>query len=143
MRAEGQEVIITRKVFFSSGWKDNSSESSLGHGYNFELEASVQGPLNPVSGLVINLTDLDRILKTVIEPFDHRHLMFETDIFKHRPISLLSFAQYCLEQLNKEFARSFPQSQTRVQGLVLKRGAFEWVECKNQMENPSITVDRR
>jgi 6-pyruvoyltetrahydropterin/6-carboxytetrahydropterin synthase len=46
-----------------------------GFGHNFELEVSVEGPVDPESAMVVNLSDLDRILKEEVDaPLDHRNL---------------------------------------------------------------------
>ena len=45
-----------------------------GHGHNYELEVTVRGEV-PRSGMVMNLTDLMRILRERILPqVDHKHL---------------------------------------------------------------------
>lgn len=45
-----------------------------GHGHNYELEVTVRGEV-PRSGMVMNLTDLMRILRERVLPqVDHRHL---------------------------------------------------------------------
>lgn len=46
-----------------------------GHGHNYKLEVSVEGSVDPVTGMIINLTDLKEIIKVVVlDVFDHTHL---------------------------------------------------------------------
>lgn len=46
-----------------------------GHGHNYKLEVSVEGHIDPVTGMIINLTDLKDIIKVaVLVVFDHTHL---------------------------------------------------------------------
>lgn len=46
-----------------------------GHGHNYRLDVTVQGRIDPQTGFVIDLGELDRVLtKTVKEPLDHQHL---------------------------------------------------------------------
>lgn len=46
-----------------------------GHGHNFELEVTVRGEVNPATGMVMNLLDLERILREkVLLPLDHKNL---------------------------------------------------------------------
>lgn len=46
-----------------------------GHGHNYRLEVSVQGGIDPVTGMIINLTDLKDIIKvSVLDVFDHTNL---------------------------------------------------------------------
>ena len=46
-----------------------------GHGHNYTIEVTVAGPVDAVTGMVTNLTDLDRFAQAeVIERFDHQNL---------------------------------------------------------------------
>jgi 6-pyruvoyltetrahydropterin/6-carboxytetrahydropterin synthase len=51
-----------------------------GHGHNYLLEVTVGGEPDPETGLLIDLSCLDRVVNTeVIDRYDHRHLNFEID----------------------------------------------------------------
>ena len=46
-----------------------------GHGHNYTVEILVSGPVDPATGMVMNLTDLDRIVNAkIVGRFDHRDL---------------------------------------------------------------------
>jgi 6-pyruvoyltetrahydropterin/6-carboxytetrahydropterin synthase len=46
-----------------------------GHGHNYLLEVLVGGPVNPETGMVVNLASLDEIVQTIVlERFDHTNL---------------------------------------------------------------------
>ena len=46
-----------------------------GHGHNYVVEVVVTGPVDPAPGMVINLADLDRIVRErVLDRFDHTNL---------------------------------------------------------------------
>jgi 6-pyruvoyltetrahydropterin/6-carboxytetrahydropterin synthase len=46
-----------------------------GHGHNYELEVTVRGEVPARTGMVMNLTDLTRILReSVLPQVDHKHL---------------------------------------------------------------------
>ncbi len=46
-----------------------------GHGHNYIVEVLVGGPVDPATGMVINLMDLDRTVNAkILERFDHRDL---------------------------------------------------------------------
>lgn len=57
--------------------------SKYGHGHNYTLEMFVEGPIDATNGLVINVNDLDAIMKQVCEPFDHKHISFDVPAFKN------------------------------------------------------------
>lgn len=45
------------------------------HGHNYELEVTVRGPVDTRTGMVMNLTELMRIVREkVIAEVDHKHL---------------------------------------------------------------------
>src|ERR1700689_20996 len=54
------------------------------HGHNYVVEVTVGGQVDPVTGMVCNLADLDGcVQKTVLDRFDHTNLNFDKS-FTHR-----------------------------------------------------------
>ena len=46
-----------------------------GHGHNYIIEVLIAGPVQPETGMVINLVDLDAIVrKQILDRFDHANL---------------------------------------------------------------------
>lgn len=46
-----------------------------GHGHNYTLEVTVSGQINPATGMVCNLVDLDGfVAREILERFDHQNL---------------------------------------------------------------------
>lgn len=46
-----------------------------GHGHNYKLLVTVRGPCDPVTGMVLNLSDLKRFIETaVMDQLDHKNL---------------------------------------------------------------------
>jgi 6-pyruvoyltetrahydropterin/6-carboxytetrahydropterin synthase len=46
-----------------------------GHGHNYELEVTVSGQIDPATGMVCNLVDLDGfVAREILERFDHQNL---------------------------------------------------------------------
>ena len=55
-----------------------------GHGHNYVLEVLAAGEVNPETGMVLNMVDLDRMVRErVIERFDHTNLNLDP-YFKNR-----------------------------------------------------------
>ena len=49
-----------------------------GHGHNYVVEVTVGGQVDPVTGMVCNLADLDHCVQSeVIDRFDHTNLNFD------------------------------------------------------------------
>jgi len=56
-----------------------------GHGHNYVLEVSVSGPVDPATGMIANLADLDAfVAREVLEVFDHRNLNEEIPLFRRQ-----------------------------------------------------------
>ena len=54
-----------------------------GHGHNYVVEVSVSGTVDPVTGMIANLADLDSFVeREVIEPFDHKSLNEDVAAFR-------------------------------------------------------------
>lgn len=77
----------TRRFAFAAGhhyrvegWSEAENERVFGrltvpHGHNYALEVTVQGPIDERTGMVIDLSELKRIVdETVIDRFDHADL---------------------------------------------------------------------
>jgi len=49
--------------------------SPYGHGHNYAVEVTITGPVNPETGMITNLGDLDPFVqREVIEAFDYKYL---------------------------------------------------------------------
>src|SRR5713101_5365674 len=56
-----------------------------GHGHNYVLEISVSGDVDPATGMIANLADLDGFVeREILEPFDHRSLNEEVPAFRDK-----------------------------------------------------------
>ena len=58
--------------------------NSYGHGHNYTVEVRFSGAVDPATGMIANLADLDAFVnERVIEPFDHRSLQDEVPEFRN------------------------------------------------------------
>lgn len=95
-KGEGSMIQLTRKYHFSAAHRLHSDQLSdeenkeifgkcnnpNGHGHNYILEVTVEGEVDPVTGMIINLAELDEIVdQTIIQKFDHKHLNLDTEEF--------------------------------------------------------------
>lgn len=54
-----------------------------GHGHNYVVEIRVSGKVDPATGMIVNLTDLDAFVeRKVIEAFDHKSLNEDVEAFR-------------------------------------------------------------
>lgn len=100
-------MLLTRRMEFSSShrlwredWDEARNRAVLGpraapssHGHNYELEVTVQGRVDPETGMVIDLKRLKDVMDAEIgERFDHRDLNDDTGLFATRPATAEVFA---------------------------------------------------
>ncbi len=80
-------VYVTRKFAFSAAhryWREQWSAEenarvfgplTVTHGHNYVLEVTLVGPVDPVTGMVADLTELKRLVgDTILSRFDHTDL---------------------------------------------------------------------
>ena len=90
-------VAITRRVMFCASHRLHCNDltetqnkelfgkcnNPNGHGHNYVLDVTVQGEVDGKTGMVMNLTELKKVINDVImEKFDHKHLNLDVAEFK-------------------------------------------------------------
>ena len=113
----GKNILITKKFEFSAShryWRDDWTAekneevfglctSPYGHGHNYELHVTISGDIDPRTGMIINLTDLKRIVKEVLEEFDHKFLNVDTPYFKDQIPTTENIARVIFDRINTSF----------------------------------------
>jgi 6-pyruvoyltetrahydropterin/6-carboxytetrahydropterin synthase len=57
-----------------------------GHGHNYVVEVLVGGPVDPETGMVVNLADLDLVVRQrVVDRFDHANLNLDPEFVNRVP----------------------------------------------------------
>jgi 6-pyruvoyltetrahydropterin/6-carboxytetrahydropterin synthase len=96
-KERGSMIKLTRKYHFCTAHRLHAAQLSdeenvrlfgkcnnpHGHGHNYYLEVTVAGSPDPVTGMIINLTDLDAAVnEQIIKRFDHKNLNLDTAEFR-------------------------------------------------------------
>jgi 6-pyruvoyltetrahydropterin/6-carboxytetrahydropterin synthase len=91
---------LTRRYIFSASHRLHTDQLSAeenravygkcnnphGHGHNYALEVTVSGQVDPATGMVCNLVDLDgAVRRDVIERFDHVNLNLRPEFASEVP----------------------------------------------------------
>ena len=113
---------LTRRVAFAAAhryrrpeWSDEQNEKTFGacarphyHGHSYVCDVTVEGEIDPVTGFVVDLGVLDRILtEEVKDRFDHRNINVE----------VAEFADGLMVPTGENLARFiFERINTRMQG---------------------------
>ncbi len=70
-----------------------------GHGHDYSVQVRVAGDIDPQTGAIINLDELDRILAPVIDELDHRRLDIEIPYFEEKQPTGENIAKYIWDSL--------------------------------------------
>lgn len=99
-------VRLTRAIDFSTSLRyrhpdlsESENRARYGrkasqHGHNYRLEVTLRGEPDPLTGMVIDLKDLQALLeREIMERFDHRDLNRDTPFFEKLPPTPEHFVQ--------------------------------------------------
>lgn len=122
---------LTRRVRFAAAhryrrpeWTDQRNDEVFGlcarpnyHGHTYTCEVTVTGEIDPVTGFVVDLGALDRVLeKEVLERFDHRNINLEVPEFADGKLVPTgeNLARYILERVQRALGDGFLVSEVSV-----------------------------
>ncbi len=109
-------VLITRRFDFSAShhyhrpeWTEAENAAAFGpnvrqHGHNYRLDVSIEGPIDPQTGMILNLTEVKHLVGRVLERYDHRNLNIDHPAFADR----LPTTEHIAIQLAFEIAPALP-----------------------------------
>ena len=99
-------IQITRAVEFSASLRytrpdlsDDGNAELFGsrarqHGHNYRLEVTLRGEPDPITGMILDLKELQQILDDeIMTRFDHRDLNADTPYFEKDPPTPENFAR--------------------------------------------------
>ncbi|MBI4720444.1 MAG: 6-carboxytetrahydropterin synthase, partial [Chitinivibrionia bacterium] len=106
-------IYATRKSFFCAAHRYYDEKLSAAenekrfgkcvntHGHNYELEVTVAGDANPRTGMVVNLSELDAIIRArVLDILDHKNLQADVDEFRSVIPTTEMIAQFIWRRLD-------------------------------------------
>jgi 6-pyruvoyltetrahydropterin/6-carboxytetrahydropterin synthase len=94
-----------------------------GHGHNYVLEVLVSGKVDPATGMIANLADLDGFVeREVLEPFDHKSLNEDVAAFRG---TVPTTENLCIEIFRR--LKPFPKAKLeRVRVQETSNNSFEY-----------------
>jgi 6-pyruvoyltetrahydropterin/6-carboxytetrahydropterin synthase len=100
-----------------------------GHGHDYKLEVTVTGTVDPRTGLLVRLQDLDSLVHDcVLREFDHRNLNREIPEFAGLVPTSENVARVIEDRLTRHWLTRFSDSGLRLEKVSLhetKRNRFE------------------
>lgn len=96
-----------------------------GHGHNYVLEVSLSGKVDPATGMIANLSDLDAFVdRQVLEEFDHKSLNEDVAVFRDQ---VPTTENLCIEIFRR--LKSFPHATLeRIRVEETGNNSFEYSE---------------
>jgi len=119
--SKGLKIELTRRYRFAASHRLHSEHltkdenerfygkcnNPYGHGHNYVVEVSVSGDVDPATGMIANLADLDCFVeREVIDAFDCRNLNEEVPAFRER---VPTTENLCMEVFSR--LRQFPKAR--------------------------------
>jgi 6-pyruvoyltetrahydropterin/6-carboxytetrahydropterin synthase len=94
-----------------------------GHGHNYVVEVSLSGGVDPSTGMIANLADLDAFVeRQVLEDFDHKSLNEDIPAFRDR---VPTTENVCIEIFQR--LKSFSQARlVRIRVEETGKNSFEY-----------------
>jgi 6-pyruvoyltetrahydropterin/6-carboxytetrahydropterin synthase len=95
----------------------------FGHGHNYVAEIYFSGNVDPATGMIVNLADLDAFVeREVIEPFDHKSLNNDVAAFRD---AVPTTENVCIEIFQR--LKRFPSAKLeRVRIEETENNSFEY-----------------
>lgn len=103
-----------------------------GHGHNYVVEVTVTGKVDPATGMIAHLGELDDyVAREIIEPFDHTYLNEDVAAFREQVPTTENFCIEIFERL-----KQFPGARlVRIRLEETGRNSFEYAGQRNGDED--------
>ena len=98
-----------------------------GHGHNYVVEVTVKGPVDTDTGMVMNLTDVKKIInKNVMIPLDHKNLDKDVPYFKNVVSTTENVAIFIFNSIRSELPNQVSLYEIKIweteKNIVIYRG---------------------
>src|SRR6195256_1060045 len=131
------KIHLTRRYAFAASHRLHSAQfdeeenqrvfgkcnNPYGHGHNYVVEVSMSGDVDPATGMIANLADLDAFVeRQVLEEFDHKSLNEEVPAFRDK---VPTTENLCIEIFRR--LKSFPKAKLeRIRVQETGNNSFEY-----------------
>ena len=134
---------VTRRYRFSASHRLHSPDltpaqnarlygkcnNPFGHGHDYVLEVTVAGEVDRLSGLILPVSQLDRLVnEQVLQLFAHRNINLDIPSFENLVPTTENIALVITNSLRDRWNAYFPQSSTRLHRVHIQetdRNGFE------------------
>ena len=138
------KVYLTRRYRFAAAHRLHNEQLSaeenvrlygkcnnpLGHGHNYTLEVTVAGPIDPRTGMVMNLADLDAsVEQEILERFDHVHLNLDVESFRSKIPTTENLCREVFDLLKPQIETGNGASRVKLERVRLEETSANFFEC--------------
>ena len=138
-------MTLTRRYRFSASHRLHSPQLSeaendrvygkcnnpFGHGHDYVVEVSVSGPLDAVTGRIVDLETMDRLVREqVLEPFEHRNMNEDIAAFSDVVPTTENLAIEIVRRLDGAWVRAFASYTTKLQKVTIRETRNNTFELK-------------
>ena len=104
-----------------------------GHGHNYVVEVSLSGDVDPATGMIANLADLDAFVqREVLDEFDHKSLNEDVSAFREK---VPTTENLCMEIFQR--LKNFPRAKLeRVRVEETGKNSFEYAGDNKEGNRP-------
>tara|TARA_B110001454_G_scaffold171334_1_gene162143 strand:- start:1354 stop:1767 length:414 start_codon:yes stop_codon:yes gene_type:complete len=91
--------------YWNPNWSDEKNYQIFGedvriHGHNYTLDITISGPINDESGFIVNLSELNKIVKLhVLDVMDHSQIQLDIPWFESKQPSTENMVVFIWEQI--------------------------------------------
>mgnify|MGYP002725483696 FL=1 len=107
--------------YWNPKWDENENYRIFGddirlHGHNYELEVTVTGPLNPETGFVVNLMDLNSLVnERIVDKLDHSQIEKDIVWFKGKQPSTENLTIFIWQEISSGLPENVTLYRIRLQ----------------------------
>ena len=138
-------ITMTRRVTFSAAHSDwiaslsaeanravfGSHANPEPYGHNYTLDVSVQGEIDPKTGIVVNIKEIDRIVKQwVVQVFNRKYINTGVAAFAERAVTPETLLHYIAEVLPLHLPTT-----ARLEALYLESEPLGYTEWRNDEDS--------
>ncbi|HLK55466.1 MAG TPA: 6-carboxytetrahydropterin synthase [Chthonomonadaceae bacterium] len=143
-------ITMTRRVGFSAAHSDwlpdrtaaenralfGSHAQPEPYGHNYVLDVSVRGEIDPKTGIVLNIKEIDRIVKqSVVQVLDRKYINKQVAAFHDRPVTPEALLRFIADALRPHLPPEVTLAGLHLETTALS--AAEWHDDKDpNMKTP-------
>ncbi len=150
-------LAMTRRVMFSAAHANWMPEKTAAEnealfgpsagpepsGNNFYLDVTVEGKIDPLTGIIVNIKDIDQIVKEqVVQNLDRKFLNRSVAYFCARPVTPETLLGYVRQQLQDTLPPAAKLTALRMEETPLRFAEWQESEQREEKERGAMLLTR-